>query len=226
MTLILACLEGRADSILETRHAIAVIDTGIDLHEPRLVSRLCKEPGQDFTGEGLQDINGHGTNIAWNVIKDVNPKKFCLMILKYYQSNANGMKNLMNEVSAFEWAVSRHVYLINLSSSGDSPFSAETSAIMQALKQGVIVVVAAGNNGRDIGVAGQEAYPACSIKYMNFHVVGSLELNGQHMTSSNYGTPVTDWALGRNVPGPDGWVMSGTSQATALVSNRILKEMQ
>jgi subtilisin family serine protease len=157
----------------------------------------------------------------------LDPHRFCLMVLKYYSPEAGGYQNLPREIQAFEWATSHHAVLINFSGGGpDGPIFAEAQAVFAALQAGIIVVVAAGNEGKDIGKPKQGYYPACSVKHQNFHVVGSgLDVN-RRAKYSNYGMPVTDWAPGDNIKSPKGQVFSGTSQATALVSHRILQEAQ
>jgi hypothetical protein len=78
---------------------VAVVDTGLD---PELMndSSICPDGHKDFTGQGLQDINGHGTHISYLIdqyaknfilLKDGDSSKlksiksnYCQIILKYY----------------------------------------------------------------------------------------------------------------------------------------------
>jgi hypothetical protein len=54
-------------------------------------------------------------------------------------------------------------------------------------------------------------------------VVGSLDNNGKKMESSNFGSAVSRWELGLNVIGY-GIIMSGTSQAAAVATGKIVSE--
>jgi hypothetical protein len=216
----------RSNSSAETRKKVAIIDTGYDLSEEKLKPYACSEGSYDFTGKGIQDTHGHGTNIAWNVMKGLDPNKFCFVMLKFYSEFS--WDNLERECAALSVALKQHVVLLNASLNGNNPSLTETSLINKILRDGTVVVVSAGNDSIDLG-ARCVSFPACSIKDPNFHVAGALYQDGRRANSSNYGDPVTDWALGIGVAGPKGtWhdTMSGTSQAAANVSNRLLKEMR
>ena len=205
----------------ETRKKIAVIDSGIDLNNQKLKPYICNSGSYDFTGEGLQDTHGHGTNIAWLVVKDLNPKEYCVMALKYY-SLRNFSENLEREIKSFARAIEHKAVLINFSGGGLGPSSPETEYILKALAKGITVVVAAGNNGNDLA-RNCNYFPACAVKDKNFYVVGSTYPNGQRLPTSNYNGPVSNWEVGFMQEGPDGKRMSGTSQATAIFSGKLLK---
>jgi len=196
MALCLKACNGYAEQITEHRKVVAVVDTGINLNEPKLQPYMCNGLSHDFTGTGLQDTNGHGTNIAWNVIKGLNPQRFCLSILKYYQSDVNGNINLKNEIQAFHFAADHHAVLINFSAGGAQTSIEETVVVSRALNLGIIIVVAAGNDGRELDVDNYCYWPACSVIHPKFHVVGGLDQYGHKMIYSNYGKRITDWALG------------------------------
>ena len=56
----------------ENRVRVAVIDTGID--SELATPYLCKDGNKDFTGKGMKDVSGHGTNIAGIIAKKINNK--------------------------------------------------------------------------------------------------------------------------------------------------------
>lgn len=206
---------------LETRTKIAVVDTGIDFHNPKLAPFKCQGGHADYRQNVIHDSMGHGSNVAWRIVKNLDPKKFCLMSLGYH-SYEEITKQLERSNRAWAWAIKQKAHLINYSSGGTEPSASETKIINIALKRGIVVSVCAGNEGADTAKA--PYYPACAIKHPNFHVVGSLRKKGGKSPSSNYGKCVTDWAVGENQEGPDGTTMSGTSQATANFSGKLLGE--
>lgn len=205
----------------ETRKKIAVIDSGIDLNDPKLKPYICNVGNYDFTGEGLQDTHGHGSNVSWLIVKNLSPKEYCVMALKYF-STRNGSLALEWEVKSFYRAVEYGAVLINFSGGGPLSSSSETMVILQALSKGIKVVVAAGNNGTDLS-KNCNYFPACSVKDKNFYVVGSTYENGDRLPSSNFNGPVVNWENGYMQEGPNGIRLTGTSQATAIFSGKLLR---
>lgn len=210
-----------SSSLKETRKKIAVIDSGIDLKNEKLKPYICNTGNFDFTGEGLQDTHGHGTNVSWLIVKNLNPKEYCVMSLKYF-STTNHHNNLSGEIKSFIRAAELGAVLINFSGGGMFASSAENQAVNYALSKGIKVVVAAGNNSTDLS-RDCNYFPACGIKHENFYVVGSTYENGQRLPSSNYNGPVQNWEVGYQQEGPDGKRLTGTSQATAVFSGNLLK---
>lgn len=207
----------------ETRKKIAVIDTGIDFTHPELAPFKCQGGHADYRGLTIRDNHGHGSNIAWRIVRKLDPKKFCLMSLGFHSYDELGSENLNSSNKAFVWAIKQKAYLVNYSGGGTDYSQAEAKIVALVLKKGIIVVVAAGNEGED--TAKIPYYPACAVKHPNFFVVGGLLDNGSRMPSSNYGKCVTSWALGEKQEGPDGNTMSGTSQATANFSGQLLERI-
>lgn len=208
----------------ETRKVVAIIDTGADFDHPDLKPFFCDGGHRDFTGLGLNDTHGHGTHIAGLITKGLDPKKVCIIVLRYYTSG--GYRNFTNEVSAMIWAGKQGAALVNFSSGGFDPGTGvETETIRNLVMAGTKVVVAAGNDGQDLGKK-CDYFPACSLKIEGFYVVENLNKAGQRCPSSNHGGPVNASAPGlmqySALPGGHHGTMSGTSQATANYSNKLL----
>lgn len=229
------CVTGNrvlADTLTETlytlpfkdaRIPVAVIDTGIDFTNSKVTPYLCNSGHVDFTGEGLYDYKGHGTNVAWQIIKSFNSKKYCILVIKYFPRSQFDFNNLKYELKGLEYAISLKSALINFSGGGKSFSEEEKDLISKALKMGTKVVVAAGNHSTDLD-KGCNFYPACLYKNKkNFHVVGALNKNNVKLSYSNYGSVITDWERGEDVAGPRGDYLTGTSQATAIISGKLLK---
>jgi subtilisin len=226
---------------------VALIDTGINPDLKDQIS-LCKYGHRDYTGQGLDDANGHGSHLAGlidsyakNTIIDyvsIVKVNYCLVILKIIDSGNQsdgfrGIDPLANEIKALRFAINIKVDVINLSLSGVTPSKEETLLIKEALDKGIKIVVAAGNFGQEIGsinAAGikVDVYPA--IDDERLVVVGSILSNGKRTLTSNYGPIVKTWEHGHEAvsfcaTGLSYCSMSGTSQSTAIKTGKIVWDM-
>jgi serine protease AprX len=134
---------------------IAIIDTGIDADHPDFTGRIAEMA--DLVGEGPLDENGHGTHCAGIALgagtasggrfRGVAPGAL-LYSAKVLHRGGQGM---MSDVMAgIEWAVEQHVQIISLSLGGPGPsdgHDALSDICDAAVESGVVVCVAAGNDG-------------------------------------------------------------------------------
>ncbi len=118
---------------------IAILDTGIGPHDDIIVAA-----GQSFvSGEDTADQSGHGTHvagIAQGIAKDA-------VIYNAKVLNKNGAGTTSQILAGINWAVEQDVDIISMSFGGmftelDGPLS---SAVKEAIQNGVIFVVASGN---------------------------------------------------------------------------------
>lgn len=232
----------------ETRTKIAIIDTGIRVNSHNK-KYLCKFGHKSFIyGQNpLQDAHGHGTNVASLIIPNMDNKRQCLVIVKFWDVNmgsANGMELVRLSLLHVE---KLGVSYINMSLTGNEPDHLEYQYIKRLINKGVRIAVAAGNDNMNLDKTCQ-AYPACyNFKSKNFRVVGSntmglkalqrtirvgkapkrvqiVKINGKWFEKypySNLGNRVTHWENGTNRGTPQ---MTGTSQATAIVTGKWVKE--
>lgn len=148
---------------------VAVVDTGVDVNHPDLAGRIAAT--QDFTGEGFFDGHGHGTHVCGIVAGNgaasqgkyvgVAPEA-TLLVAKVLRSDGTGMTS--DVMAGIEWAVNQKAKVINLSlgSSGPCDGSDALSATCDAAWDlGVVVCVAAGNEGPRAGTVGS---PGCARK--------------------------------------------------------------
>lgn len=197
----------------EHRYPIAVIDTGLNFRF-QYNEEICKSINKDFTGEGLSDFQGHGTNVTGIIAKKINKKKYCILVLKWYNGDTEDNTAGLRIASAVNYAVANNAKVINMSLTGIGHTDVEKDAIYNALIHGVKIVVAAGNDGRDLS-DWCIFYPACyNFHNENLFVVGSLDSSGKRSKSSNYGGPVNTWMFGEQQEGY-GTYLSGTSMAAA-----------
>ncbi len=234
----------------DERVVVAVIDTGVDYNHPDLKQNIWKNPveiegngkdddkngyvddtmGWDFVGNDPlpYDDHGHGTHVTGIIgaassngigISGVCPN-VRLMILKYYDADADGKTNLKNTVRALHYAVDNGANIINYSGGGAEFSKEEYQAIEKASQKGILVIAAAGNEKQN---ADQHAYYPASYDLENIVSIAAVTQAKTLVESSNYGIKKIDIAApGKSIYStlPQGryGYMTGTSQSTAFVS--------
>ena len=213
---------------------VAVIDTGIDYTHHALGGGFGPGArvigGYDFVNNDRDpmDDNGHGTHVAGiiganaNGLVGVAPE---VNLLAYKVLNADGSGRDSDIIAAIERALdpdengdpSDHADVINLSLGGGGDAESPVSiAVENAVDAGVIVAVAAGNNGGFYQIGSPAAAPDAIT-------VGATDLNDGVAYFSS-GGPAVPLAIkpevvapGVNIlslaPGGGTAVMSGTSMA-------------
>lgn len=196
---------------------IALIDTGLDITDLRFSSHICPEIGKDFTGTGLNDNLGHGSHIAGIIEQYAKGKKYCFIVLKYFNSYTQ------DETKTHDYLIKLYQYLTELKpdivnySGGGGKFIEEETLAIQNLKN-TKFFVAAGNKDEDIDI--NHYYPA-SLDLPNVFAIASLD-GDKKASYSNYGKKVI-WKQGTDILSTVPYsvdrsgllFMSGTSQATA-----------
>lgn len=198
--------------------------------------KLCKFGHKDFTnGERLfehdtknavpVDNHGHGTHIA-GIIDSYGQKanvNYCLVIIKYYVPNAYDVDNLTRTILAVDYAKNIKADYINYSGGGALKSDEEIRAVKEYLDQGGKFLAAAGNEGSNLDW--RHFYPAQDDSRVIS--VGAVDDKGVRLPMSNYGEDVKRTELGLNVKVCDGtkcMTMSGTSQATAIATGKLLAQ--
>ncbi|MBL3596352.1 S8 family serine peptidase [Rhodovulum sulfidophilum] len=138
---------------------VAVLDTGIDMTHPEISANFGTQ--QDFTGEGLGDLHGHGTHCAGVIVS--NGARFRgvapgAVIHDYKLLNQFGSANAPNCVSAIQQAVADGMDVLS-NSWGFSHRNGNWTdpdgtcvlcvAADAAATAGVNFIVSAGNSGND-----------------------------------------------------------------------------
>ncbi|MES3037103.1 MAG: S8 family peptidase [Bdellovibrionota bacterium] len=177
----------------------------------------------------VSDSHGHGTHVAGIILQNSGKAKsrVKIMALKYYEPGNSQEANLKNTIRAIEYAVKMGAKIINYSAGGFQPSPAEREIIRWAGRKGVLVVAAAGNEAVDTDIVG--FYPA---SYDLENVISVTALNGrdQILPSSNYGAHSVQFAargekMVSTLPGNHWGEMTGTSQATAVVTGKLVQIM-
>ncbi|MBI4897847.1 MAG: S8 family serine peptidase [Actinobacteria bacterium] len=227
---------------------VAVLDTGVDLNHPDLVSNLYKNSKEkpdngkddddngyidDYIGVNVRtnrgdgvDTDGHGTHVAGIVAgvadNGIGVSGVCwkgsVMSVKFMNALGKGSSSYAAE--GIEYAVHKGVKIINASFGSTSKSSAMEDAIEYAKEKGVLIVVAAGNDGKNIDKS--PVYPA-SYTYGNILTVAASTLDDGLASFSNYGEKAVDVAApGENITSTyidDIYKpLSGTSMAAPMVA--------
>lgn len=204
---------------------IALVDTGLDLKDTRFSKHVCSSGHKDFTGTGLKDTQGHGTHVAGIIQKNAGDGNYCFLIYKYFTPFSDGRENLELEIKAFKQAIQDGADIVNFSAGGPKMDEDERSLILNNPQ--VRFVVAAGNENTDLD-NDDYYYPAC-YGFKNIFSVGSLAQDKTRSKSSNYGKIIKFWEVGEKVYStlPDGkyGYLTGTSQAAAVFSGKLIKRM-
>ena len=135
---------------------IAVIDTGVNFEHPDLLGigeDVKIVGGYDFIENDNfpQDTNGHGTQVAGIIAADgeitgIAPKS---KILAYRVSEDGEAVSSDLIIKAIKQAISDEADIINISLGVDIIHDEIDHAVNEAVKNGIVVVAAAGNSGPD-----------------------------------------------------------------------------
>ena len=193
---------------------IGIIDTGVDYHHPDLIKNLWVNPNEiannqidddengyiddihgvnviDGTGNPLDD-NNHGTHVAGIIAATGNNQIGTSGVLqnakiiscKFIDSSGSG--NISDAISCLDYLANLKANVIATNNSwGGSDYSkALYEAIASHIKQGILFVTAAGNNGADNDQ--KEFYPS-NYLLPNIIAVAAIDQSGALANFSNYG---------------------------------------
>lgn len=231
---------------------VAVIDTGVDTTHPDLAPNLWRNPGEvpangrDDDGDGFVDdvygVNfqtntgvvaddaGHGTHVAGiagaaggNGLGVAGVLWHTRLMPLKFMGAGGGLTS--DAVRAVDYAVTHGAKVINASWGGGSADAALDAAFARARAAGVVVVTAAGNEGRNTDAT--PFYPANAVTRLdNVVSVAATTSRDALAPFSNYGAAtVTLAAPGEGVlstlRGGGYGTMSGTSMAAPFVAGAV-----
>lgn len=209
------------NSYADSQIMVAVVDTGLDLHDVRFKGNICKTGHLDLTGEGLYDTIGHGTHVAGLIKEYADKANYCMIIYKYIGSRPGAeSSSVFWELRAFKAAIDAGARIINFSSGGYT-YSPQEKAFIKSHPD-VLFVTAAGNEGNNLD---ETPYYPAAYHLPNIIPVGNLDFNGKPYRMSNYapwlvweeGVIVSSYAIGFGTT-----LMTGTSMSTAIRTGKII----
>ncbi|KAH7235895.1 peptidase S8/S53 domain-containing protein [Fusarium tricinctum] len=202
-----------------------VVDSGVRVTHQEFQGRA--KNGWTAFKKDYTDRLGHGTHVAGIIIGKTFgvAKRAKVISVKVFQGNSADLSVIMNGI---EWAVNdiikkkrQEFSVVNLSLGIDSVSSALNDMIQNAAKQGVIFVVAAGNQGE----AASTKSPASASRAIT---VGAINRNWKMPEWSNYGSSVDILAPGVGITSASWksdngtYIEDGTSMACPHVSGLVL----
>ncbi|MBI4785807.1 MAG: S8 family serine peptidase [Chloroflexi bacterium] len=223
---------------------VGLLDTGVDYTHPDLATNIWNNPGgigncpagthgyNAITNTcDPRDDNKHGTHVAGTVgavgnnglgVVGVNWKTQ-IMALKFM--DASGAGTTADAIDAIEFAINAklagvNLRVLNASWGGNGYSQALLDEIVKAGGQGILFVVAAGNNATNSDAS--PSYP-CSYRATNLICVAATDPSDNLAKFSNYGSSAVHLgAPGVNIlstiNGGGYGYFSGTSMATPHVS--------
>ncbi|KJJ40719.1 serine protease [Bacillus subtilis] len=211
---------------------IAVLDTGCDTSHPDLKSQIIG--GKNFTDDDggkedtVSDYNGHGTHVAGTIaandsnggISGVAPEASLLIVKVLGGANGSGQYEWI--INGINYAVEQKVDIISMSLGGPSDVPELKEAVKNAVKNGVLVVCAAGNEGDGDERTEELSYPAA---YNEVIAVGSVSVARELSEFSNANKEIDLVAPGENIlstlPNKKYGKLTGTSMAAPHVSGAL-----
>jgi thermitase len=227
---------------------VAVLDTGTQTNHPDLQPNVWHNPHEiddnnkdddkngyvdDYYGVNLvagkgsgEDDEGHGTHVSGIIAghgdNALGGAGLCwsgsVMPVKFMNSKGKGSTS--NAIRGIDYAIREGAKVINCSFGSSSKSSALQDAVDSAQDKGVLMVIAAGNDGESIDKAPE--YPA-AFSNGNIITVAAVTSTGALASFSNFGSKLVDiGAPGDNIlstyPRSTYKVLSGTSMAAPMVS--------
>ena len=204
--------------------AVGMIDTGVDTTHPALASGAANNQiiTEDFLLPGKKPASQvHGTGVASLLIGDgakgmagLVPDVTLYAANAFYAEGGQAVTDTVSLLRALDWMRRHGVRIVNMSFAGpNDPLLA--AAIRQSVREGMIIVAAAGNDGADA----PEAYPAA---YNGVIAVTAVDANLKPYARANHGVyiklsapGVHIWTAGANGKGT---YQSGTSFAAPYVT--------
>lgn len=194
---------------------VAVLDTGLNLKDPRLSSALCPSGHKDMTGTGITDTHGHGTHVVGLIKQHAANSDYCLVIVKYHTGGDYNPRRAY--VKALRYIGSLKPDIVNYSGGGYIAFTAEFD--VYGANPSMLLVAAAGNNRKPV----HEFFPAALHLWLpNVVAVGNKDTG-----CSNFG-PKLVYEQGKDVystlPNGKYGTLSGTSMSAAIRTGKIVYE--
>jgi len=188
---------------------VAVIDTGVAAVED--LAQTERVPGWNFVANNANtdDDHGHGTHVAGTIAQSthngigVAGVAYRAKIMPLKVLSASGSGSVAGIAQAIRWAADHGAQVINMSLGGGMYSKVLASAVAYAHDKGVVVVCAAGNDGR-----GRVSYPAANPGAI---AVAATQQNERTTFYSNWGKQIAIAAPGGNTrESPSGGVLQNT----------------
>ncbi|MEQ1723374.1 MAG: S8 family serine peptidase [Pseudobdellovibrio sp.] len=186
---------------------IAIIDSGLDLNNPDIIPQIARDENNNVLGynsteemSALSDSGFHGTHVAGLAAAGYRNGKSGsgvwgrnVEIMPIRATNNGDTLRISDVANGIIWATTRNADLINLSLGSEGDSTVLKNAISFAISNNVVVVVAAGNDGKQLGTELNQ-YPAMyTTQFQGLISVGSTDLVTNNLsTFSNFSSSYVD----------------------------------
>ena len=167
---------------------VAVIDSGFDVDHSAIISvnlssRILNGYNAIDRSTDVTDNDGHGTNVG-GIILEGSPDNVKILPIKALDVNEEGktIGTSASLINAINYAIQNDVDIINMSLGGESLTPQEDTAIIRAYENGITCIVAAGNDGLNLDVDGNDCYPA---EHDNVITVGAVRTTLMSLSSTS-----------------------------------------
>lgn len=191
---------------------VAVIDTGFTGIELATNVKFCdKSLHRNFSiDKTMNDVFGHGNMITEIIGNQDSSTDYCIVVIKYYERQASNETNLKSLIKSIQYATFIKSDIINISSAGNTPDSTENLEIIKAVKLGIVIVAAAGNQSQDLDKS-CDFFPCC---YKGVTCVAAVNERNELTKATNFGK-ITVRARGE----------VGSSQAAANYTRQLIQKL-
>lgn len=198
---------GFNDQEITSEVILAVIDTGVDYNHPDLREQMWSGRGRSFVGDNTDPMDNHfhGTHVAGLAaaasnngvgISGVGTRQVKIMALKVFEGASGSLAPIVNAVN---FATDQGAHVINMSLGTGAPSPALRDALIRATDNGVVVFVAAGNDGQSL--AQRPTYPALYSDIPGVITVGSINAQNSEISGFSNFSPTAVQIL---APGSNG----------------------
>jgi subtilisin family serine protease len=199
---------------------VYIIDTGVRSDHRDFGGRVVAGSTQVSDGRGTEDCNGHGTHVAGTVAGQTYGVAKAARIVPIRVLSCTGRGSMFNVITGVNWMIENHLAgvpaVANLSLGGSRNASVN-QAVANAVRDGITVVVAAGNSNRDASTFSPASEPLAIT-------VGATMSTDGRASYSNFGPLLDIFAPGSAITSAfhrsssDIRSLSGTSMAAPHVA--------
>jgi subtilisin len=206
-----------------------VMDTGIDLDHPDLVTDQARSQSFITDNPSAEDDNGHGTHVAGiigaknNAIGTLGVASGATVVsLKILDKEGNGRLSAALKALAYLRTNGKPGDVVNISLTLNEISNSLESEIQALAANGLYIAIAAGNDNKDAGT-----FSPARTAGANIYTVSAVDSLNRFASFSNFGKDAIDYAA----PGvrilstyTDGKyaIISGTSMASPHVAGLLL----
>ena len=190
--------------VYKRKAVVFVIDTAAKITHPDVAPFVSNLYGKDFTGEGVQDGNGHGTGCASCYVGRINgvaPRSQTTIVpLKALKDNGSGSFSWVLNAMKYAYQTWRAIYpdhlaVISMSLGGGGGYKPLGDYAAELKKAGMWIAASSGNSGFSES-DNRVGYPA---KYDDVWAIGAIDRQGKVSTFSSGGDELVFTGPGTNV---------------------------